>query len=546
MPPSQQQIQQALKETTEALQKQLDTFRMTGDQVKQYELRMMGATEAQLKQVDALQKQVNLLKEQKNLAADTKDRWQDYRSTTQQVIGTLGDLTKASQGSYAALGSAAQGVGGLVAKIPIPMAQAVGGALSIVGDLIGAMGAEADRFRQRSVDAFMAAATGAKNFRQSVQDVQLDTLSAGLRRATEAMAGGGNFLQSAGMWAVRQIPFLPPQAQAGIEVNVALAQARQQEENLLRLRSDPTLTAGRTLLATMQFTRVSGDIQEQARTGELVAGARARALRGGATPQEAGLAMQEMQRVAQHALAIQRSGESFADAIDRVRAAPWIQQALQAEGAARRNQLAAEATAELEEQNRQGRLNVQVQQLQLSNIRAQRDTLIPVVDQSRELVELQQMRLRGASAEAIQARQVQLAAEQQAQHQLDLAQYGSQVVAQNRTAAETYRMEQARLLEARHAGEISDTAFFREQGRLFRGLAQAADMARLPALLEEGSVAAAVAVQRAEQEQVAADPNEIPNILRSIENLGRAQVEYGRRVWQALQQPGAQEVGINP
>jgi len=445
-----------VQELIDTLQKQLDTFGMTNQQLALYQANLRGATAAQLQLVDAQAKQLDQLQKQKTAAEDTRKRFEAVGGMAKTAVGTMGNLADATRGSFTSLGQAAQGVGQLVGAIPTPLGQAASAAIGLVGSAVQAMGADADKFRRQSVDAFMAAATGAKSFRAALAEVQVGQLSEGLRRATEALAGGGGFLQSAGMWAMRITPVLSGQQMAQVELNNSMEQAIRMEQAMQALQRDPTLQVGRRQLAVVQF---HGQTLARQEAADQQAGGlrdRAAALRAGATTREAAQAEAEYRTVAQIAQMRRREGQTLEQAMQEVRADPGY-----AEG-----------------------------------LRRQRE----------------------------------------AQRRLDAAQVAAEVTARTRTAGETFVAEQRQLVQARELGGLGETAFYREQGAMFRALAGAGDFARLPQLLEEGSVAAAQAVQAAEREQAAADPREVPNILRSMEELGRQQVDYGRRVAQALEE----------
>jgi hypothetical protein len=161
-----------------------------------------------------------------------------------------------------------------------------------------------------------------------------------------------------------------------------------------------------------------------------------------------------------------------------------------------------------------------------------------VADMSREEQELARLRRQGADAGLLEqrGRQVeQLRAQRENEQRL---QAGRQLTEQTRNPLETFEREEARLQDLRESGAISEETFLRGRERAFeqaeRGVG---DVPVGQAALNEGSVAAASAIARANRQMERDDPQaRVVQVLTELNARAQAQREEIRRLSDALNQ----------
>lgn len=527
------------KRLTEALERQERAFGKASRAAQIYELEVQGATAADLAQAKVLDENLTRL-EKSRAAQDQFNR--SMQSTAQGVMqaasamsNALGrQLGGAITNSFDRAQTSVSAIGAVVRSLPGP--------LGVVGGLItdaigGGLQAAAERARElRAVldSTVSAVVRGSTNMRQALNQVEVGTFQTALERSMR-MARDNPVMRTTSP-GVSVVDEVRTAARLGRDVVNSITAAHAARQALLESMRDPVVAVatqgafaaeGRAALNEQNLQRRMAAAQSRERIG---------GISSGLSVEEARDAGERLAVVQRHAEQIQRAGEGWSDAMDRAR------QNLRGELAtlteiqeiARRNA----AQEALVVRARQDEITRDATRRNVEGLREQSRLGIQMVDNSRELAELDDQHRRGLIDDTTRARAfARIMENSRSTSGLMRAQEVNAAVERNLRPLELAQRQQ-RLLQAQRPEFLARAGgaemFNREQATILQRVIDAAgDLYRLAPVFEFGAASTASAISRAEREQRGASPEALADAIRNLQIQGAEQSDYQRQLVEA-------------
>ncbi len=191
-----------------------------------------------------------------------KDKWtkvRDFAKGVESASHIFDNVSTDAGRSLASFGSTLQ-------SLPQPVMQAAGAITELVGGAISKLGEEGRKQKQIIVSSFVSQTQATRTLGSTMASVRTNTLTEGLRRASEALTSG-NWLDSAGNF-FQRLRFGIGDLfgvggggnLAGFEAQNAIEQARSNQTQLNRIQTDPTL---RNLRNQVLVSQASGSLLGQ-------------------------------------------------------------------------------------------------------------------------------------------------------------------------------------------------------------------------------------------------------------------------------------------
>jgi len=534
----------ALKEEAKAYNMSAEAAKRKADADEVARLKDAGASKTAIDNLKAAQKEAAAANAERRRGQGLREGLERGGGLMQMGFGAVSQMMSGHETG----GQLVSQLGGTIGQFLTPI---IGGFVTaftgIIGHLVDVWSYHTEQMKKRTAETFASMIKGAQAFDTAVQSVRLRTLEEGFTNISNILASTTTAGGSIG-GVPRNLVTAFQTGQEGLtqtEIRRTMERAQEQARVMQEFMNNPE---NRQLLVNVGMSRGGLRATDAALTARF-AGEQAdlttTLANMGATAEQTADAMQRL-AVAQ-GLVRDIGGDTnqamllLAGSLNML---ARVQALTTAQG----------IIGQMAVQNREGRIGLAISNMQIENIRAQRGTLIPVVDQSRELVDLAIKRkvieAAGLSTAQVDARITELRAERETRMEEDRARYGSETISRNRTSLEIFSEQMARLQDAQRprggrGPELSPEQAMREQGRLVSELiASAGPINRLPQLLEEGSAAAVTAAYKSQQEMQMADPLQaLPAAMDALRAQQEAMLQQQRRAAEALERMAPPAMG---
>src|SRR5262245_55995727 len=424
-----------------------------------------------------------------------------------QAFAALGGTIRQSLGAgvntAAQMATAVSDVGGALKSSGIPGVQQFGAALNLVGQVWQTLNAEAERMRAQSATAFASVVTGAQSMQTALGGERINTFT---RRLRELVASGTEFGE-----AFRRARGEADQLYATLAAMVSVQNMQQRNDETIQefaIRRNNRLNEIRGTQVSIARQTQNMALLEQRRaafTETAAAAARER----GATAGEVAATVQREAEVFDLASQFMATGMAEAEAVARARGT-LAERGGQINEAMLRTERE-QARGRLAEQNRADRQSNLVQSANLILLRQQAQTGDILVERTQDRQQAQDQYNRGLiTAVQLQERLNQITTNERAERAVQVGQQVNQLLDQQRTPLQRLVREQERLnalrgeLAARPGGEAAAGRASADALRTF--ITSSTFREQFVGAMEEGSVAAATAVARAEAQLRVEDP----------------------------------------